>query len=482
MNKKYFVLMLLSLAISSQFSLAATVDGINQNTSAELKNNAKSKQSVQTKAPVKLDFVEIIPGAFKAVIKDKSINSKKLSIEDKITLERKEKEHASQQFKISEKPDFGSEYKTFDPLYNDKDEQALKEIKNYNTESTRNQGYFIGGRDKPLRIVSPYMKKIGQGEIKLTNPINTKDYRTHAERDKANEKAIREYLDKNKGHDLFTVRSKREIKESLESLLKPIELIEYPINNPKDYKMMPMIPGFPKKIPGFAKNIHMHSNPSFFQGRAYVQLTFGGTPEQLKPYIDEARSNSKVVLSKSDLSHVYVKQFIDSKMDYADSLSALIPRSILTVKNTTVPMGKFIQERQDHPIDKSVDEIYELENQVLAEFNKVQIPDEDNSAKYKRYFETRKRIQDAQDALKPKQDYENKHSKDKVYPTYTEKENRKLQQQYLHRLSFNEDSVEIPDNYVLYVFDFGGSWNHPYSLGAAVSPDSNYIIYFCQQG
>ena len=482
MNKKYFVLMLLSLTLSSHFSLAATVDGINSNTSAELKNNAKSNQSVQTKAPVKLDFIEIIPGAFKAVIRDKSINPKKLSIEDEITLERKEKEHASQRLKISEKSDFGSEYKTFDPLYNDKDEQALKEIKNYNTEATRNQGYFIGGRDKPLRIVSPYMKKIGQGEIKLTNPINTKDYRTRAERDKANEKAIREYLDKNKGHDLFTVRSKREIKESLESLLKPIELIEYPINNPKDYKMMPMIPGFPKKIPGFAKNIHMHSNPSFFQGRAYVQLTFGGTPEQLKPYIDEARSNSKVVLSKSDLSHVYVKQFIDSKMDYADSLSALIPRSILTVKNTTVPMGKFIQERQDHPIDKSVDEIYELENQVLAEFNKVQIADEDNSAKYKRYFETRKRIEDARDALKPKQDYENKRSKDKVYPTYTEKENRKLQQQYLHRLSFNEDSVEIPDNYVLYVFDFGGSWNHPYSLGAAVSPDRNYIIYFCQQG
>ena len=482
MNKKYFVLMLLSLALSSQFSLAATVDGVNPNTSAELKNNAKSNQPVQTKAPVKLDFIEIIPGAFKAVIRDKSINPKKLSIEDEITLERKEKEHASQRLKISEKTDFGSEYKTFDPLYNDKDEQALKEIKNYNTESTRNESYFIGGRDKPLRIVSPYMKKNGQGEIKLTNPINTKDYRTRADRDKANEKAIREYLDQNKGHDLFTVRSKQEIKESLESLLKPIELIEYPINNPKDYKMMPMIPGFPKKIPGFAKNIHMHSNPSFFQGRAYVQLTFGGTPEQLKPYIDEARSNSKVVILKSDLSHVYVKQFIDSKMDYADSLSALIPRSILTVKNTTVSMGKFIQERQDHPIDKFVDEIYELENQVLAEFNKVQIADEDKSAKYKRYFETRKRIQDARDALKPKQDYENKRAKDKVYPTYTEKENRKLQQQYLHRLSYNEDSIEIPDNYVLYVFDFGGSWNHPYSLGAAVSPDSNYIIYFCQQG
>ena len=484
MNKKYFVLMLLSLTLSSHFSLAATVDGVNPNTSAELKNNAKSNQSVQTKAPVKLDFIEIIPGAFKAVIRDKSINPKKLSIEDEITLERKEKEYASHRLKKSKKPDFGSKYKTFDPLYNDKDEQALKEIKNYNTESTRNQGYFIGGRDKPLRIVSPYMKKIGQGEIKLTNPVNTKDYRTRADRDAINEREIREYLDKNKGkgHDLFTARSKAEIKESLESFFKPIELIQYPINNPKDYKRMPKIPGFPKNMPSFAKNIHMHSNPGFLQGGAYVQFAFGGTPEQLKPYIDEARSNSKVVLSKSDISNVYVKQFIDSNMAYADSLSALIPRSILTVKNTTVPMGKFIQERQDHPIDKSVDEIYELENQVLAEFNKVQIPDEDNSAKYKRYFETRKRIEDARDALKPKPDYENKRSKDKVYPIYTEKENQKLQKQYLHRLSYNEDSIEIPDNYVLYVFDFGGSRNHPYSLGAAVSPDKNYIIYFCQQG
>ena len=41
MNKKYFVLMMFSLALSSQFSFAATVDEINPNTSVELKNNAK---------------------------------------------------------------------------------------------------------------------------------------------------------------------------------------------------------------------------------------------------------------------------------------------------------------------------------------------------------------------------------------------------------------------------------------------------------
>ena len=484
MNKKYFVLMILSLTLFSQSGLAAIIDSQNQNISIEQKNNVKSKQSVQTVAPVKLNFVEIIPGAFKAVIRDKSINPKKLSIEDEITLERKEKEYASHRLKISKKPDFGSEYKMFDPLYDDKDEKALKEIKNYNTESTRNQGYFIGGRNKPLRIVSPYMKKNGKGEIKLTNPVNTKDYRTRADRDEANEKELREYLDNNKGkgHDLYTARTKAEIRESLESFFKPIALIQYPINNPKDYKEISTASGFPKKIPSFAKNIHMHGNPSFLQGRAYVQLAFGGTPEQLKPYIEEAISNSKVVVSKSDISNVYVKRYIDSNMAYADSLFALIPREILIVKNTTVPMGKFIQDQSDNPIDKSVDEIYELENQVLAEFNKVQIADEDRNSKYNRYFETRKRVETERDKLKSSEQNRNTLSKGKVYPTYTEEENRKFQKQYLHRLSFNEDSIEIPDNYVLYVFDFGGSRNHPYSLGAAVSPDKNYIIYFLQQG
>ena len=427
---------MLSLALCNQSGFAAeVVDSQNQNISIEQKNNTKLKQFVQTKGPVKVDFVEVIPGAFKAVIKDKSIDTKALSIGDEIILERMETEHGSKRLKISGNPDFGSEYKMFDPLYNDKDEKALKEIKNYNTESTRNQGYFIGGRNKPLRIVSPYMKKNGKGEIKLTNPVNTKDYRTRADRDEANEKELREYLDNNKGkgHDLYTARTKAEIRESLESFFKPIALIQYPINNPKDYKEISTASGFPKKIPSFAKNIHMHGNPSFLQGRAYVQLAFGGTPEQLKPYIEEAISNSKVVVSKSDISNVYVKRYIDSNMAYADSLFALIPVSYTHLRAH-------------------------------------------------RYFETRKRVETERDKLKSSEQNRNTLSKGKVYPTYTEEENRKFQKQYLHRLSFNEDSIEIPDNYVLYVFDFGGTRNHPYSLGAAVSPDKNYIIYFLQQG
>ena len=56
----------------------------------------------------------------------------------------------------------------------------------------------------------------------------------------------------------------------------------------------------------------MHSNPGFLQAGSYIQLAFGGTPEQLKSYIDEARINSKLVISKSDLENVYVKQYVDS--------------------------------------------------------------------------------------------------------------------------------------------------------------------------
>ena len=382
-----------------------------------------------------------------------------------------------------QKSDMKVEYQIFDLLYNDRDEKALKQITRYNTLETNKQGYGYGSRDKPLRIVSPYMRKNGHGEIKLTNPVNIPSYRTRADKNKASDKEFKAFLEKNKGksYDLYTARTKEEIKELLEGFFKPIELIEYPINNPKDYKLVATISGFPKQIPSFAKNIHLHSNPSFLQGGSYVQLAFGGTPDQLKPYIEEARIDSKVVISKSDLSNVYVKNYVDSNMEYADTLKTLLPTSIVIVKNTTVPMGKYVQNLVDNPIEKSVDEIYELDNQVLAEFNKIKIDGESSDAKYKRYIETRKRVEAERDILKPKQ-MDTVGLDKKKYLIYTELENRKLQKQYLHRLSFNEDSVEIPDDYVIYLFDFGGNWNHPYALGAAVSPEKNYIIYFCQRG
>ena len=39
---------------------------------------------------------------------------------------------------------------------------------------------------------------------------------------------------------------------------------------------------------------------------------------------------------------------------------------------------------------------------MLAEFNKIKIDGEDSDAKYKRYIETRKRVEAERDTLKPK--------------------------------------------------------------------------------
>lgn len=478
MKKKVFALTILSLVTSVQLGFATTVKEPVDNINGGIKSDINSAENLKS------ERIEVIPGAFKNIVKDKSGNPRKLSTQELAVLNVEEQERSAKHLKELQKADMRDEYEVFDPLYNDKDEEALKQIKRYNTGETYKQGYGVGSRNKPIRVVSPYMSKNGQGDPTLTNSVDTPSYRTRADKKVAHEKELREYLDKNKGkgHNLYTARSKAEIKESLESFLKSIELIEYPINDPKDYKLISTIPGFPKRIPSFAKNIHMHSNPGFLQAGSYIQLAFGGTPEQLKSYIDEARINSKVVISKSDLVNVYVKQYVDSDMTYADTLAQLLPKLMVLVESTTVPMGKFIQNRLDNPIDKTVDELYELENQILAEFNKVKIDGEDREIKFKRYVETRQRVEAEQDKIKPKQINKSGLSKDKSYPTYTEAENRKLQKQYLHRLSFNEDSVKIPDDYVIYLFDFGGNWNHPYALGAAVSPNKAYIIYFCQQG
>ena len=118
-----------------------------------------------------------------------------------------------------QKSDMKVEYQIFDPLYNDQEEKALKQITRYNTLETNKQGIGYGNRDKPLRIVSSYMRKNGHGEIKLTNPVNIPSYRTRADKNKASDKEFKAFLEKNKGksYDLYTARTKEEIKESIEA-------------------------------------------------------------------------------------------------------------------------------------------------------------------------------------------------------------------------------------------------------------------------
>lgn len=259
MIKKSIALCMLLLALFSPSSFAASVETLNQKTSVTVKSNIKFEDSLTS------EFVEVIPGAFKSVRKSNSKYPRELSDEEIKLLKAQSQKQSKQRLVDLQKSDMKEEYQIFDPLYNDRDEKALKQITRYNTLETNKQGVGYGNRDKPLRIVSPYMRRNGHGEIKLTNPVNIPSYRTRADKNKASEKEFKAFLAKNKekSYDLYTARTKEEIKESIEAVFKLIESIEYPINNPKDYKLVSVIPGFPKQIPSFAKNIHLHSNPGF---------------------------------------------------------------------------------------------------------------------------------------------------------------------------------------------------------------------------
>ncbi|WP_243632548.1 hypothetical protein [Veillonella sp. AF13-2] len=131
MKKKNISLTILSLAISVQLGSAANLQEPVKNINVGIVSDINSTENL------KLERIEVIPGAIRNIVKDSAGNPRKLSIEELVLLNAQEQEHSAQRLKVSQKADFGNQYKTFDPLYNDKDEKSLKQIKNYNNEKTR---------------------------------------------------------------------------------------------------------------------------------------------------------------------------------------------------------------------------------------------------------------------------------------------------------------------------------------------------------
>jgi len=66
--------------------------------------------------------------------------------------------------------------------------------------------------------------------------------------------------------------------------------------------------GFPKKIPSFAKQVDIHLKPpkAIEDGR-YIQVSFTGKPSELKPYIQDAESHAKVIITKGEAERVFFK-------------------------------------------------------------------------------------------------------------------------------------------------------------------------------
>ena len=149
MIKKCIALGLLSLTLSSQSSLAASVENQSQTVSVGIRSNIKSEYSLTS------EFVEVIPGAFKRVRKSNSKYPRELSAEEIKLLKAQSQKRSKERLVELQKSDMKVEYQIFDLLYNDRDEKALKQITRYNTLETNKQGIGYGNRDKPLRIVSP---------------------------------------------------------------------------------------------------------------------------------------------------------------------------------------------------------------------------------------------------------------------------------------------------------------------------------------
>ena len=119
MIKKCIALGLLSLALSCQSSLAASVES--QESSVTIKSNIKSEDSLTS------EFIEVIPGAFKSVRKSNSKYPRELSAEEIKLLKAQSQKRSKERLVELQKSDMKVEYQIFDLLYNDRDEKALKQ-------------------------------------------------------------------------------------------------------------------------------------------------------------------------------------------------------------------------------------------------------------------------------------------------------------------------------------------------------------------
>ena len=205
--------------------------------------------------------------------------------------------------------------------------------------------------------------------------------------------------------------------------------ILFPMNNPKDYGKMPHYDGFPKEIPSFAKDAQIYYVPQFLKAGAVGQVSFSGTKEEMAPYFAEAKRLAIDTMTIKDSRNVYVQLESDSNMDYALSARQLLLDYDIRRTDTLKNLG------------------------TVPEF----VPGLMNDSK----------AMAAQAAGKPM--------------LLSDRENKKLQRQLLGYYSYEFNSVQIPDDYTLYVFNVGGVPDHQVMTGVLVSPDQTKMIYFYNQ-
>lgn len=208
--------------------------------------------------------------------------------------------------------------------------------------------------------------------------------------------------------------------------------ILFPMNNPKDYDKMPQYDGFPVEIPSFAKDVQIYYVPQYLKSGAVGEVSFSGSRQDMAPYVAEAKALAIDSMTLGESRHVYIQLEPESNMDYALSARELVLdydiRRTDSLKNLgTVP--EFVAPLTEKLSAKRLKN-GEASGTTLA---------------------------------------------------LSEKENRKLQKQVLGYYSYEFNSVKVPDDYNLYIFNVGGVTDHQVMTGALVSPDETKIIYFYNQ-
>lgn len=208
--------------------------------------------------------------------------------------------------------------------------------------------------------------------------------------------------------------------------------ILFPMNDPKDYSKMPQYDGFPVAIPSFAKDPQIYYVPQYLKSGAVGEVSFSGSRAEMAPYVAEAKTLAIDTMTLGESRNVYIQLEPVYNMDFALSARELALDYDIRRTDTLKNLG------------------------AVPEF----VP----------------QLADKVNALESK-------SGEAIPATslLSDRENKKLQKQVLGYYSYGFESVKIPDNYTLYIFNVGGVPDHQVMTGALVSPDETKIVYFYNQ-
>ena len=242
--------------------------------------------------------------------------------------------------------------------------------------------------------------------------------------------------------------TREEIEKQIVKDINFRESSKYPVNDKEYYNHIDIdkvndLSGFPKKIPSFAKQVDIHLKPpkAIEDGR-YIQVSFTGKPSELKPYIQDAESHAKVIITKGEAERVSIKPYEDVKTNYRKYLSTILPKEWIEVTNIFNNMYQYKMALSAENIKQKVDSAQNLKPMMMDS----EIP---NAKPYS----------------------------DKIL---SNDENKALQKKYLGYYSFKEIERPFTEDYKFYIFKFDYRYGGYTVAGMAINPEQTRVIYFIQ--